>query len=130
MAPGSGRKRALPPVHAGPRIGGPVEKQAATPTGKVAAVAELTSQQPWSIEIYRVIDHDHQQRILKVIREIGQPSVVALGTQSGPDSFVIVEVSSLSDRAFAHRTIRAIDSHAARTYSSGRPQLAGPLPAS
>lgn len=93
-------------------------------------MAEPTPQRPWSIEIYHVRDHDHQQRILKVIREIGQPSVIALGIQSGPDSFVIVEVSSPSDRSFAQRTIQAIDSQAARTYSSGRPQLAGPLPAS
>jgi len=98
--------------------------------GKVAAVAESVSQQPWSIEIFQVLDHDHQQRILKVFREIARPNVIALGTQSRLDWYVIVEVCSSTDRLFASRTVHAIDEHAARTYSSGRPQLAGPLPAS
>ena len=97
---------------------------------KVAAVAEQPSQRPWSVEIYQVLDHNHQQRILHVFRELAHPNVIALGTQSGHDWFVVIEVSSLADRVFAHRTICAIDRHATRTYSSGRPQLAGPLPAS
>jgi hypothetical protein len=93
-------------------------------------VAEEPSQHPWAVEIYQVLDHDHQQRILKVFSEIAHPNVIALGTQSGRDWYVIVEVASIGDRTFASRTIHAVDRHAARTYSSGRPQLAGPLPAS
>jgi len=93
-------------------------------------VAEQTSERRWSVEIYQVLDHDHQQRILKVFRELARPTGVALGTQHGHYWYVIVEVSSSADRVFVSRTIHAIDKHAARTYSSGRPQLAGPLPAS
>jgi hypothetical protein len=82
------------------------------------------------VEIYQVTDHDHQQRILKVFRELEHPSVVALGTQGGRDWFVVVEVRSIGDRIFVHQCVYALDPHAARTYSSGRPQLAGPISAS
>jgi hypothetical protein len=93
-------------------------------------VSEQASQRPWSVEIYQVLDHVHQQLILEVFHELAHPNVIALGTQSERDFFVIVEVCSLADRVFAHQTIYAIDAQAARTYSSGRPQLAGPPPAS
>jgi hypothetical protein len=83
----------------------------------------------WSIEIYEVVDQDHQQRILEVFLEIGRPQVIALGTQSGRNSYVIVEVSSAVDRIFARRTVSAIDSHARRTYTSGRTRVSGPMPA-
>ena len=81
----------------------------------------------WSVEIYEVSDHDHQQRILEVFLEIGQPHVVALGTQSGRRSYVIVEVSSSAERTFARRTITAIDAHATRTYSSRVSPVSGPM---
>lgn len=83
----------------------------------------------WSVEIYEVVDQDHQQRILEVFLEIGRPQVVALGTQSGRNAYVIVEVSSAADRIFARRTISAIDVHARRTYTSGRTRVSGPMPA-
>jgi len=81
----------------------------------------------WSVEIYEVVDHDHQQRILEVFLEIGQPHVVALGTQSGRRSYVIVEVSSEAERTFARKTITAIDTHATRTYSSKGSPVSGPM---
>lgn len=81
----------------------------------------------WSVEIYEIVDHDHQQRILEVFLEIGQPNVVALGTQSGHRSYVVVEVSSGAESAFARRTITAIDSHATRTYSSKVSPVTGPM---
>jgi len=93
-------------------------------------VDEQVPPQSWSIEIYHVLDHDHQQRILEVFRDVERPKVVALGTQSEHDWFVIVEVGSIEDRVFASRTIRVLDPRASRTYSSGRRQMAGPLPAS
>jgi hypothetical protein len=83
----------------------------------------------WSVEIYEVLDLDHQQRILEVFLEIGRPHVLALGTQSGRNWFVIVEVSTVADRMFARRTIAAIDAHATRTFSSKGTQLSGPMPA-
>jgi len=83
----------------------------------------------WSIEIYEVVDQDHQQRILEVFLEIERPRVVALGTQNGRNSYVIVEVSSAADRTFAHRTISAIDAHARRTYRSSMSRVPGPMPA-
>ena len=93
-------------------------------------MSEQTSQRPWSVEIYQVMDHDHQQRILKAFRELEYSSVGALGTQSGRDWFVVVKVCSIGDRIFVHKCIHAIDANAARTYSSGRPQQAGPISAS
>jgi hypothetical protein len=76
------------------------------------------------------MDHDHQQRILKVFRELEHPNVVALGTQSARGWFVVVEVRSIVDRILVRQCVHAIDASAARTYSSGRPQLAGPISAS
>jgi hypothetical protein len=108
----------------------PLGQQTATPSGKVAAVAEQASPHSWSVEIYQTLDRDRQQRILEVFRDIERPKVTALGTQSENHWFVIVEVRSIEDRTFASRTIRVIDPRAARTYSSGRPQLAGSLPPS
>ena len=96
---------------------------------KVAAVREQVPPQSWSIEIYHVLDHDRQQRILEVFREVERPKVVALGTQSEHDWFVIVEVRSIEDRVFASRTIRVLDPRAARTYSSGHRQVAESSPA-
>lgn len=93
-------------------------------------MSEQASPRSWSFEIYQVRDVDHQQRILDVFRDIERPKVVALGTQSEHEWFVIVEVGSIEDRVFASRTIRVLDSRAARTYSSGHRQIAGSLPAS
>ena len=83
----------------------------------------------WSIEIFEVVDQDHQQRILEIFLEIARPHVVALGTQSGRSSYVIVEVSSEADRTFVRKTISAIDTHARRTYTSSRSRVSGPMPA-
>ncbi len=92
-------------------------------------MAVQTQKTRWSVEIYEVSDHDHQQRILEAFLEIARPHVVALGTQSGHRWYVIVEVSSGSDKIFARCTISAIDDHATRTYSSRVSPVSGPLPA-
>jgi len=93
----------------------PLRQQAATtPNGKVAAMPEQVRQHPWSIEIYQVLDHDHQQRILEAFLEIEWPNVVALGTHHADDWFVIVEARSTTDGVFARRTIHAIDRLASR----------------
>ena len=88
-----------------------------------------TQKKRWSVEIYEVSDHDHQQRILEAFLEIARPQVVALGTQSGRRSYVIVEVASGADKIFTRCTISAIDSQATRTYSSKVTPAPGPLPA-
>ena len=93
-------------------------------------MSEQASQRSWSIEIYQVLDQDRQQRILEVFREVERSKVTALGTQSEHGWFVIVEVGSIDDRIFASRTVRVLDPRAALTYSSGRRQTAGSLPAS
>jgi hypothetical protein len=90
----------------------------------------MSEQQRWSVEIFHVFDHDRQQRILEVFRDIGRPHVTALGTQSGPDWFVVVETSSWEDRFFARNIISAIDAHSTQTYSFGAPDVVGPMPAS
>lgn len=92
-------------------------------------MAVPTQKTRWSVEIYEVSDHDHQQRILEAFLEIARPHVLALGTQSGRRSYVIVEVSSSPDKIFAGCTISAIDPHATRTYSSKLSPASGPLPA-
>jgi len=83
----------------------------------------------WSVEIFEVVDRDHQQRILEVFLEIARPHVVALGTQSGHTYYVIVEVSLEADRTFVRQTISAIDTHARRMYTSSRSRVSGPMPA-
>ena len=83
----------------------------------------------WSVAIDEGVDQDHQQRSLEVFLEIGRPKVVALGTQSGHNAYVIVEVSSPADRIFARRTVSAIDAHARRTYTSSKSRVSGPMPA-
>jgi hypothetical protein len=89
-----------------------------------------TQQRRWSIEIYHVLDHDRQQRILEAFRDIGRAEVTALGSQSGRDWFVVVETSTVEDRFFVRSTISAIDEHATRAYTYRAPQLSGPIPAS
>lgn len=74
------------------------------------------AQPGWRIQIYSVRDCLSQQRILSAIHRIDSPGVVALGTQSGPDWFVIVECSSLVDQIRAHRIVTTIDPRAVRTY--------------
>ncbi len=108
----------------------PVMEQAADHFAcEVAAVSTQSHDRRWAVEIYEVVDQDHQQRILEVFLEIARPQVIALGTQSGGSTYVIVEVSSGADRAFARRTITAIDAHARRTYSSTMSRVPGPMPA-
>jgi hypothetical protein len=120
----------LPPDWHELSIDPPVKKQAADPlTREVAAMPPQPQKSRWSVEIYEVVDHDHQQRILEVFLEIARPQVVALGTHSGRNAYVIVEVSSAADRIFARRTISAIDTHARRMYTSSRTGVSGPLPA-
>lgn len=70
----------------------------------------------WKLHIYRVRDASRQQRILAAFIEIARPGVVALGTQSGPDHFVIVESCSLMNQVYARRVVMTIDPLATRTY--------------
>lgn len=70
----------------------------------------------WKIHIYRVRDEDRQQRIVSAFKQMARPGVVALGTQSGPDFFVIVECCSLMNEVYARRVVRTIDPLADRTF--------------
>jgi hypothetical protein len=111
-----------------PTIDLPVTKQAADPSGSEGAAVSVQSQQGrWSVEIYQVCDHDHQQLILEAFLEIARSDVVALGTQNGDHWFVVAEVSSVADKNYVRRTVKAIDEFATRTYSSTPPQFSGPL---
>jgi hypothetical protein len=92
-------------------------------------MSEMSDQRRWSVEIFHVLDHDRQQRVLEAFRDIGRDDVAALGTQSGRDWFVVVETSSWEDRFFARSTISAIDVHATRTYTFKAPDVVGPMPA-
>lgn len=69
----------------------------------------------WKIHIYRVLDEARQQEILSAFRRIARPGVVALGTQSGPEHFVIVECCSLLNQFYARRVVLTIDPFAERT---------------
>ena len=80
----------------------------------------------WCVEIYRVSDGDRQQRILSAFREIDRPDVIALGTQSGLDWFIIFELPGVADRIHAHRVIFSVDAHARRTFSTASSQLSSP----
>ena len=83
----------------------------------------------WKIRIYRVQDERCQQRILSVFHQIDRPGVVALGTQSGPDWFAIVECDSLAAQIRADRVVMTIDPRAIRTYEcEARPEDARTRP--
>lgn len=75
-----------------------------------------SSQADWKIQIFRVQGHLRQQRMLAAFRRIDRPGVVALGTQSGPEWFVIIECSSLAAEIQARRVVMTIDPTAVRTY--------------
>jgi hypothetical protein len=94
------------------------------------AMSDSPHQPHWSIEVYHVLDHERQQRILEAFRDIGRADVTALGSQNGHDWYVTVETSTGGDKFFARSTICAIDRHATRAYSYKSAQLSGPLPAS
>ena len=94
-------------------------------------MSSMSEQRRWSVEIYRVLDHDRQQRILEAFRDMARAEVTALGTQSARDWFVVVETCSWDDRLLARSTVAAIDVHAARAYSFRPPaRVLRPSPAS
>lgn len=74
------------------------------------------SKTEWKIHIYRVRGKSRQQSILAAFKRIARPGVIALGTQSGPEHFVIVECCSLLNQFYARRVILTIDPFAERTY--------------
>lgn len=74
------------------------------------------SKTEWKIHIYRVRDASRQQHILSAFKQAARPGIVALGTQSGPDSFVIAECYSLMNEIYARRLVMTIDPLAVRTY--------------
>lgn len=96
--------------------------------GRPPAVA-MPSSRPWSVEIYQAANQDHQQNILEAFRATGRPDVVALGTLSGPDSFVVVETSNKRAAFHARRAIFTIDPEARRTFKSGASGPPGLVPA-
>jgi hypothetical protein len=77
---------------------------------------DISSHPEWKIQIYRVQSHRRLQRMLAAFQRIDRPGVVALGTQSGPDWFVIIECGSLSAEIHARRVVMTIDPRAVRTY--------------
>lgn len=84
---------------------------------------DAPSKAGWKIQIFRVQGERRQQRILSVFHRIDRPGITALGTQSGPDWFVIVECCSFADQLRASRVILTIDPLAVRTYESeARPE--------
>jgi hypothetical protein len=89
-----------------------------------------SEQERWSVEIYQVLNHDRQQRVLEAVRDLARADVKALGTQRGRDWFVVVETSSWDGEYVARSAIAAIDAHAARRYSFKSPRVLRPLPAS
>lgn len=70
----------------------------------------------WTIQIYRVRSESRQQSVLSAFKRIARPGVIALGTQSGPEHFVIVECCSLLNQFYARRVVLTIDPLAERTY--------------
>lgn len=79
-------------------------------------LAKSPSKTEWKIQIYRVRDERHQQHILSTINRSERPGVIALGAQSGPDKFVILECCSLMNQIWARRIVMMNDPLASRTY--------------
>lgn len=87
----------------------------------------LIAASDWKIQIYRVQSECRQRRILSAFQRIARPGVIALGTRSGPDWFVVVESCSYATEIHARRVVVTIDPTATRTYECEAPP-AGPLP--
>jgi hypothetical protein len=68
----------------------------------------------WSLLIYRVSGPARQQRILRAFHRIASPGMTVLGTQSGPDWFVIVDCDSMVHELRARRLIVGMDRAATR----------------
>lgn len=81
----------------------------------------------WSVDVYRVTDGDSQQSVLTAFLIAGRPAVTALGTQNGPEWFVMIETQSPEDRRWSRRTLKAVDARAFRSYTFGQPPLMGPV---
>ncbi|TXL61526.1 hypothetical protein [Aeromicrobium terrae] len=81
----------------------------------------------WSVDVYRVSDREHQQRVLATFRAECRPAVTALGTQDATSWFVMIETSSTEDRLWSRLTVMAHDAMASRSYSFGQPPLFGPV---
>lgn len=79
---------------------------------------DVPTQTAWKIHVYRVSGALHQQRILSAFKRVDAPGVIALGTQTDADWFVVMECSSTSAELRAHQVLMTIDPHAARTYES------------
>jgi hypothetical protein len=75
----------------------------------------------WCVDVYRVTDRDHQQRILSAFHAAARSDVTTLGTQNGPEWFVVTETSADDDRHWSRQIITALDGHAHRAYSFGKP---------
>jgi hypothetical protein len=86
-------------------------------------MADSFEDRTWSVDVYRVTDLDHQQRILRAFHDAARTDVTTLGTQNGSAWFVITETSSSDDRRWSRRTITALDTNAFRAYSFGKPPL-------
>lgn len=81
----------------------------------------------WSVDVYRVTDHECQQRVLATFLSAGRPAVTALGTQNGAEWFVAIETHSADDRRWSRRTVTALDAKAVTSYSTGQSPLSGPV---
>lgn len=109
----------------------PAKKQLADFDRKVPLMLrDSSSPTRWKVQVFRVRGALHQRRILSAFRRIGRPGVIALGTHSGRDWFVVVECSSLPTEVRARRVVMTIDPHAVRTYAcEGRPATSPGTPA-
>jgi hypothetical protein len=75
----------------------------------------------WSLLIYRVSSDARQQRILRAFHRIASPGMTVLGTQSGPECFVIVDCDSMLHELRARRVIVGLDGAATKVLRSKIP---------
>ncbi len=75
----------------------------------------------WSVDVFHVRDHEHQQIILDTLLR-AERDLTALGTMTGHYEFVIVETCSVADRVFVWQTVRACDASARKSYSFRPPE--------
>lgn len=82
-----------------------------------------TDDPAWTVAVYELSGAHEQQRILADFHTAAMTGVVALGTQSGTRTYLVVECRGPGDQWLVDAVVRQIDPYARRT--SQHPQASG-----
>ncbi len=72
----------------------------------------------WALSVFRVENHEAQQRVLRALHWLGYAGVSAIGAQRDDETFVIIDWDSAADQAGAKQVVMLADRDAATTFTS------------